>query len=413
MPPLHPGLFFPCGPNRGTLGAEVSVSRVEMKAHWLKVSLFLLLAGVAVAVLGYWLMRPRPVAVRVVAVEKGLVQETVANTRAGTVKACRRSGLSPSIGGQIVRMPVKEGDRVKQGQVLLEFWNDDLAAKLLLAQRQVKAAQAKANQSCIVAENAAREARRLQELQRQRLASEEATDKAVSESRAARAACEAARTKVEVSRAQVKVAEAALERTRLVAPFDGIAAQVNGEIGEFVTPSPIGVPTPPAVDLIDTGCIYVSAPMDEVDAARIRVGQPVHISLDAFGDQVFQGKVKRIAPYVLDREKQARTVDVEADFLDAKVTRNMLPGYSADIEIILEQKTDALRIPTEAILEGNKVLVPDADNILQERAIETGLSNWQYSQVVSGLTEGETLVLSVDRDGVEAGALVRVENQED
>ncbi len=413
MPPLHPGQFFPCGPNRGTLGAEVSVSRVEMKAHWLKVSLFLLLAGVAVAVLGYWLMRPRPVAVRVVAVEKGLVQETVANTRAGTVKACRRSGLSPSIGGQIVRMPVKEGDRVKQGQVLLEFWNDDLAAKLLLAQRQMKAAQAKANQSCIVAENAAREARRLQELQRQRLASEEATDKAVSESRAARAACEAARTKVEVSRAQVKVAEAALERTRLVAPFDGIAAQVNGEIGEFVTPSPIGVPTPPAVDLIDTGCIYVSAPMDEVDAARIRVGQPVHISLDAFGDQVFQGKVKRIAPYVLDREKQARTVDVEADFLDAKVTRNMLPGYSADIEIILEQKTDALRIPTEAILEGNKVLVPDADNILQERAIETGLSNWQYSQVVSGLTEGETLVLSVDRDGVEAGALVRVENQED
>ena len=380
-----------------------------MKRRGYKIVLILLAAAVVVAGFLAWLQRPRPVTVKLVSVEKGLVQETVANTRAGTVKACRRSGLSPSIGGQIVRMPVKEGDRVKQGQVLLEFWNDDLAAKLLLAQRQVKAAEAKANQSCIVAENAAREARRLQELRRQRLASEEATDKAVSESRAARAACEAARTNVEVSQAQVKVAEAALERTRLVAPFDGIAAQVNGEIGEFVTPSPIGVPTPPAVDLIDTGCIYVSAPMDEVDAARIRVGQPVRISLDAFGDRVFQGKVKRIAPYVLDREKQARTVDVEADFLDAQVTRHMLPGYSADIEIILDQKTDALRIPTEAILEGNKVLVPDADNILRERTIETGLSNWQYSQVVSGLAEGDVLVLSVDRDGVEAGALIRPE----
>ncbi len=380
-----------------------------MKRRGYKIVLMLLIAAVAAGGFLAWLQRPKPVTVKLVSVEKGLVRETVANTRAGTVKACRRSGLSPSIGGQIVRMPVKEGDRVKQGQVLLEFWNDDLAAKLLLAQRQVKAAEAKANQSCIVAENAAREARRLQALRRQRLASEEATDKAVSESRAAQAACEAARTNVEVSQAQVKVAEAALARTRLVAPFDGIAAQVNGEIGEFVTPSPIGVPTPPAVDLIDTGCIYISAPMDEVDAARIRVGQPARISLDAFGDRVFQGKVKRIAPYVLDREKQARTVDVEADFLDAEVTRDMLPGYSADIEIILDEKADVLRIPTEAILEGNKVLVPDADNILRERIIETGLSNWRYSQVVSGLAEGEELVLSVDRDGVEAGALIRPE----
>ncbi len=381
-----------------------------MTGRGYRIVLMLLIAAVAAGGFLAWLQRPKPVTVKLATVEQGLVRETVANTRAGTVKACRRSGLSPSMGGQIVRMPVKEGDRVKQGQVLLEFWNHDLAAKLELARGEVKAAQARANQSCIVAETAAREARRLQELRRKRLASEEATDKAVSESRAAGAACEAARTNVEVSQARVKVAEAALERTRLVAPFDGIAAQVNGEIGEFVTPSPIGVPTPPAVDLIDTSCIRVSAPMDEVDAARIRVGQPVNISLDAFAGQIFKGRVRRIAPYVLDREKQARTVDVEADFLDAGVTRHMLPGYSADMEIILEEKADALRIPTEAILEGNKVLVPDGENILRERGIETGLSNWQYTEVLSGLAEGDRVVLSVDREGVKAGALIRTKS---
>ena len=382
-----------------------------MKRRWSRLILLFLLAGVAVAALSYWLMRPRPIPVRVVEVDKGVVQDSVANTRAGTIKACRRSGLSPSLGGQIVRMPVREGDRVKQGQVLLEFWNDDLVAQLVLAKRKIKAAEAKARQACVQADTAQRESRRLQELHKQRLASAEVTDKAVGETRAAQAACEAARVNVEVSQAQADVARAALDRTRLVAPFDGIAAQVNGEIGEFVTPSPVGVPTPPAVDLIDDSCIYVSAPMDEVDAARIHVDMPVRISLDAFADRIFDGRVRRIAPYVLDREKQARTVEVEADFNDPEVTRNMLAGYSADLEIILVNKDNALRIPTEAVLEGNKVLVPDAENRLHEQTIETGLSNWQYTEVRSGLQAGQKVVLSVDRDGVKDGALVRLEDQ--
>lgn len=383
-----------------------------MKRRWPKFFLFLLIAGIAVTALVFWLMQPTPVAVLVAEVDKGMVQDSVANTRAGTIKACRRSGLSPSIGGQIVRMPIREGDRVKQGQVLLEFWNDDLAAQLVLAQRQTKAAEARATQACILAETARRESRRLQELRKKKLASAEVADKAVGETRAAQAACQAARVNVEVSQAQVDVAQAALQRTRLIAPFDGVAAQVNGEIGEFVTPSPIGVPTPPAVDLIDDSCIYVSAPMDEVDAAKIRVDMAAKISLDAYGDRIFKARVRRIAPYVLDREKQARTVEVEADFNNPEVTTNMLAGYSADIEIILAQKPDTLRVPTEAILEGNKVLVLGADNLLIEKQIETGLDNWEYTEVLSGLRAGQQVVVSVDRAGVEEGTLVRIERQD-
>lgn len=357
-----------------------------------------------------WLSRPKPIPVRVKSVDHGRVQDTVANTRAGTVKACQRSGLSPSIGGQIIKMPVKEGDSVKAGQLLMEFWNDDLLAQLSLAERQARAAAASARQACVVAETAEREAKRLQTLRKKGLASDEATDKAVGEARAQRAACEAAQVNVEVSQAQVDVSRAALARTRLLAPFDGIAAQVNGEIGEYVTPSPVGVPTPPAVDLIDMRCIYVSAPIDEVDAPDIRVGLPARISLDAFGKQVFDGKVRRIAPYVLDVEKQARTVDVEAEFTRPGDTARMLPGYSADIEIILAEKTDTLRVPTEAIIEGHKVLVVDADKVLQERRITTGLSNWEFTEVKDGLQAGEQVVVSVDREGVRAGALVKIEN---
>jgi HlyD family secretion protein len=243
----------------------------------------------------------------------------------------------------------------------------------------------------------------LRKLRKKGLASEEAIDKADGEALAQKAACTAAQATAEVSEARLEVAQALLNRTQLTAPFAGIVAEINGEVGEFVTPSPVGIPTPPAVDLVDINCLYVSAPIDEVDAPAIRIGMPAKVSLDAFAKQIFPGKVKRIAPYVLDIEKQARTVDVEVDFANTEDSHNMLPGYSADIEVILAEQRNTLRIPTEAILEGNKVLVLGDEGILQQRQITSGLSNWEFTEVLEGLEENERIVVSVDRDGVKDG----------
>ncbi len=374
-----------------------------------KLLAYALAAAAVIGGLLYYVTRPEPVEVTVTSVTQGPVQDTVANTRAGTLKACRRAGISPSLGGQIARLPVKVGDRVKRGQALMELWNEDRRAEVVLARREAKAGEALARQACVVAEVAEREAQRLRELRKQRLTSEEAADRADGEARAQAAACRAAEAKAEVSQARLDVVQALLAQTQLSAPFDGIVAEINGEVGEFVTPSPIGVATPPAVDLVDITCLYVSAPIDEVDAPQIRVGMAARISLDAFDGRVFEGTVRRVAPYVLDVEKQARTVDVEVDFADADDSANMLPGYSADIEVILAERTSVLRIPTETILEGNKVLVVAVGELLEERTIRTGLSNWQFSEVLEGLRENERVVLSVDRDGVEAGAHVTID----
>ncbi len=374
-----------------------------MLAKRFKLFIALVFIAAAVTALFVWLSRERPVNVIVKKADTGAVQETVANTRAGTIEACRRAGISPSIGGQISSLPVKEGDIVEQGQVLMELWNQDIQAQYELAQSETKAANANASQVCVRAEVANRESQRQKKLQKKNLSSEEAVDRADGEARAQKAACNAARATSEVSEAKLKVIRAELERTRLSAPFAGIVAEVNGEIGEFVTPSPVGIPTPPAVDLMDISCLYVSAPIDEVDAPRIRVKMKANISLDALVGEVFEGAVKRIAPYVLEVEKQARTVDVEVDFICQQDCENMLPGYSADIEVILDEQDNVLRIPTEAILEGNKVLVFTADNLLQQREIKTGLSNWEWTQVVEGLSEGEEVVVSVEREGVEDG----------
>ena len=372
---------------------------------------FAIITGLAIAavVSGWYVTRPDPISVTLITVERGPVSATVSNTRAGTVDACRRAGLSPATGGQIVLLSVVNGDVVEQGQLLLELWNDDLKAEIRLAQRDATAAQSRAAEACVIAEFAQREANRLTMLLADGLASEEDTDRAVGIAEASAAGCRASEDGAKVAEARVEVTEAALQRTRLIAPFAGVIAEINGELGEFVTPSPIGIPTPPTVDLIDTSCLYISAPIDEVDAPAVREGLPVRISLDAFSDRTFSGHVRRVAPYVLDVEKQARTVEIEAE-IDDPDKGALLPGYSADVEVLLASEENAVRVPTSVIMDGNQVYVYDETlDQIELREIERGISNWEYTEITRGLRVGERVVSSIDRDGVEDGAAARPE----
>jgi HlyD family secretion protein len=334
----------------------------------------------------------------------------VVNTRAGSVKACRRAALSPAVGGQIATWPVDEGMKVKKGDLLLSLWNEDLQAQLDLAQSEAEAAQANSQATCLQAKIAERQLNRYLPLQDKGATTEELLDKLSTDLGVTKAQCEAAQSTLKVSRSRIALAKANLERTLLHAPFDGTIAQLNGELGEYVTPSPVGVQTLPAVDLIDVSCFYVSAPIDEVDVAAIRVGMDARISLDAYQDRHFAGKVKRIADYVLDLEKQARTIEIEVGFGNPADMANLLPGYSADAEIILQVKKNILRVPTEAILDKNKIFIFDPDRqVLVERKISTGITNWDFSEILSGLEAGELVVTTSDRKGLQDGAPAKVE----
>ncbi|UFH29674.1 efflux RND transporter periplasmic adaptor subunit [Pseudomonas sp. CIP-10] len=189
---------------------------------------------------------------------------------------------------------------------------------------------------------------------------------------------------------------------------------MNGELGEFVTPSPPGIPTPPAVDLIDDSCPYVEAPIDEVDGARVHPDTTVRISLDAFRDQHFTGRVSRIAPYVRELEKQARTVDVEVRFDQPPADLALLTGYSADVDILLEQHAAALRIPTDTLLEGQRVLRYDPSaRVLREVQVQTGLSNWGWTEVLAGLDEDARIVASHEQEGLkDTVAVIPVDAEE-
>jgi HlyD family secretion protein len=351
-----------------------------------------------------WTTRAKPVAVVLKSVDRGNVESTVVNTRAGTVEACQRTKLSTIMGGRIEYLGVKEGDKVKKGQLLMKLWNDDQKAQQTLAEAQRAMAMQRVKEVCTTAAGSRREADRQTSLKNKGFVSEAREDTARSEADARAAACETARADVAQTAARVAVTRVEQGRMVLYAPFDGIVAKIVGELGEYSTPSPPGVPTPPAIDLIDDSCLYINAPMDEVDAPRIKAGLPVRVSLDALPKQPLKGTVRRVAPYVLAVEKQARTVDVEVDF-EKPASGQLLVGYSADVEIVLDTRPSVLRVPTAALIEGSKVMVLNADTgKLEERKVKAGVANWEFTEIVEGLAEGERIVTSLEREGVKVGA---------
>jgi len=370
---------------------------------WLRraaVALLLLALGGALL---WWLGRPKPVAVRTDAVGRGSVEATVANTRAGTVEACQRTKLSTIAGGRIEVLAVKEGDKVRKGQLLMRLWNEDQQAEQAFARAQLDTSRKRVAEACTLADLAQREFKRQEQLFQQGFISEGGLDNLRSQADARVAACATARSDVAQAQARINVVGTASQRTVLVAPFDGTVAKIVGEVGEYSTPSPPGVAMPPAIDLIDESCLYVAAPMDEVDAPKVAVGQPVRITLDALPGRSFAGKVRRIAPYVTAVEKQARTVEIEVNFDDPQSAGRLLVGYSADVEVILDVRQEVLRVPSSALLQGGRVLLLQ-DGKLVEQPVKTGLANWEHTEITQGLQGGERIVTSLDRAGVRAGA---------
>ncbi|MDD5391441.1 MAG: efflux RND transporter periplasmic adaptor subunit [Thiothrix sp.] len=342
----------------------------------------ILLILLVIAGVGWWFwhkQHPTALEVSIAKVSHGTVESSVANTRAGTVKACRRAKLSPSIGGQISVLPFAKGAHVNTGDVLLRLWNKDLQASL--------------NAACLQAEETRRAATRAERLRTSASISSEAADQA--------------QTAAKVAEANCKAAQSQLERTVLAAPFAGVIADINGELNEYVTPSPPGIQTLPIIDLIEPGCFLVSAPIDEVDAPKIKPSLPARITLDSWRGRDFPGKVTRVGSYVIDLEKQARTVEVELAFTNPADLKDLLVGYSADVDIILETRANVLRVPTEAVLESKYVYRLNPVGTLEKRKITAGLSNWSFTEVSAGLEENDSIVTTPGAAGVEEGAAAK------
>ena len=360
----------------------------------------ILLAAVALRVLVF---RASPVPVEVARVESGTVEEIITNTRAGTVKARMRAKLSPQIGGRVTELPFRKGAAVQAGALLLKLDDSVQRAQVLLTHEQVKTAESRAREACLAAELAQKELQRGKALSADGITSQQDLDTLESNRDRTGAACQAALAACDQTRAQVGLANAELGLTVVRAPFSGVIADCSTEVGEWITPAPPGVPIPAVLDLIDPGSVDVSAPIDEVDSQRVRVGQEVRVAVDSLPGEKLAGRLARVAPYVLDVLEQNRTVEIEVDLLNAKTAGTLLPGTSADVEVILARREEVPRIPTAAIAEGGKVLVLK-NGRLEEHTISTGMRNWQFTEVKGGVSIGELVVIARDSPDIKPGA---------
>jgi HlyD family secretion protein len=373
----------------------------------------LLIAGVLIGVgLRFTVFRPEPVPVRVAAVERAVVEATITNSKAGTVRARRRARISAEVGGRVVEITRREGERVEQGDVLVRLNDATPRAQLALAREGLRVASAVRNEACVAMGRTRRELERKRNLAEQKIVSADVLDSLESAHEAAAAACNASTAERDKAKAAILAAEAELAKFQIRSPFSGVLAEVTAEIGEWITPSPPLLTAPAVIDLIDPSSLYVSAPMDEIDSASIESGQRAKITVDSHPRESFPGVVSRVAPYVVDLETQNRTVEIEVEFEDAELAASLLPGTSADVEVILEVHENVLRIPTSALMAGHRVLLPE-NGVLIEQPVEVGLRNWDHAEIVSGLEEGQRVVVSLDRVEVEAGARYEIENLPD
>lgn len=366
------------------------------------IALVAVLGALALA-LRLTVLRRDAVEVAVAEVTRGVVEDSVTNTRAGTVKTRLRARLSPQFGGLVVELPARKGALVGRGDVVLRLEASVQQAQVRLALEDARVAAARVEEVCLGAELAARELARGRSLLGDGILSEQSLDALGSAADRSRAACAAARAAQAQAQAAVALARAQLDLTAVRAPFDGIVADLSTEVGEWITPAPPGVPIPPVIDLLDPASMYVSAPIDEVDSRRVHVGQAVRLTVDSVPGRSFDGSVARVAPFVLDVLEQNRTVEIEVDFDDPGELTEVLPGTSADAEVILAHREGVLRVPTSAVGDAGTVLVLDGD-ILVSRTVTPGLRNWQFTECLAGVSEGELVVTMRDSPAVKVGA---------
>lgn len=374
--------------------------------RWQRWSLIVLGIVVAIFVLRSTVFRPSPIEVDVVTVESGVVEDAVTNSQAATVKSRLRSRLGAERAGRVIDIPYREGAAVKKGETVVQLDASTARSQLDLARRDLEVAEASRQAAEAAFALAEVEYERISVLRDQGVVSQGELDQARSRFDGAQADLAARRAGKARAEAAVRIAQDDLAHMRVRAPFDGLVAQRLVEVGESV------VPGQPVLELVAPHLLYVSARIDEVDIGRLEPGLPARVTLDPFRGEVWHGEVARVFPVVDDRLEQNRTLEVEVDIQTEPDKPEPKPGTSADVVIVIDTRDGVLRVPTFSVIEGRKVLVVENGKAV-ERVVQTGLRNWEWTEVVDGLAAGDRVITSLDKSGVKNGARVKaIEGEE-
>ena len=344
-------------------------------------------------------------------------------TASGKIQPKTKVDVSPDITGRIVKLAVREGDVVKKGQFLLQIDPTVYQADLERAQASYSSAQAAWVQAQASRDQARRTLDRSKQLKQQNpnLISDEQLDQAQTAYNVAEAVANSAQHQVDQARAGVSASRDQLSKTRIVAPMNGRVTRLAVEEGEVAVPGTFSKDVGLLLTVSDLSVIQTKVNVDETDVVRVKLGDSVEVSIDAFPDTVFIGRVTKIANSALLAQAAAsaatgtndRAVDYEVEITLTNPPADVRPDLSATARIVTDTRRQALAIPIIALtVRENTPVTPETRRDTSKvgkkkdtegvfivtngkatfRPVQVGIAGDEYFEVLGGVKEGEQIV---------------------
>ncbi len=377
-------------------------------------------------------------------VEKRNITQTVAAT--GKINPEFKVVITPEVTGEIVQLPVKEGDYVKKGQLLIRIKGDQYQAQKQRLEANLQSSEANLKIRSAELDKVESDYNRVKELHSKGLSSDSEFEAAKSNYLSTKASFEAAQANVLQSKAQLREVLETLYKTTIVSPMDGVVTQLNVELGERVFGAGFSMGTD-IMTVSDLRNIEAVVDVDENDVVLVSVGDTATIKVDAFKDKEFKGVVSEIGNSAkttgLGTQEEVVNFEVKIKILDPD--NNLRPGMSCNADIQTETVDNVLSVPIQSVTTRTDIpsqvetSANEGDNgVIQAKSekkqnnkskevvfivkdgkakmveVKTGLSDDNYIAVLSGLKEGETVVSgsygAISRE-LKNGSQVRVDDK--
>jgi RND family efflux transporter MFP subunit len=326
--------------------------------------------------------------VKVFKVRRDRITEKITYT--STLEALTKINITPEVGGKIARIYVEAGDRVALGQVLAELETETIRLQLRQAQASVAVAEA-------AYADALRNKERMDRLIKENAVSEQQREKV-------QLGFDSAAAQLEQARAGLNLAQHALDVSIMKAPFAGVVASKNAQVGDVINPMMGGYAAGGAggvLTLMDYSRIKVDVDVSSEDIARIRKGQEAILRVGAFPGREFRGVVRLVN---LTADPLNKKFGVEAAFDNPEGL--LRPGTFGDIIFEVQSHENAMVVPQKAVLENSYVFVIEAGKAVK-KTVALGLQNTTMIEILDGLAEGDSVVIDGNY-GLEDGGAVQV-----
>jgi len=374
---------------------------------------------------------PRGTEVEVQAVELRTISSRVKAT--GEITPETRVDISAKVVGEIINLPVVEGEDVRSGQLLLEIESDLYEAASNQAQAAVRQAEVSVRRQEVQLADARRNMRRTKELIVDGLVSQEALDTAQLALDTALVEVEAQQHAVDQYRSALQRTEDDLARTTIRSPMDGTVIQLNAEQGETVVPGSTNLPGSVIMTVADMSVLLAEVEVSEVDVVNVALGQEAEVKVDALGSEPQKGHVVEIATSGR-RDPTQGTIRFRVKVALDDPDPSLRPAMTAKVDILTATSNDAMTAPIQAVvkrtfddqgeevkgtaakgIEESDVVYVIADGEAAARAVETGISDELYVEIIDGLTNGQEVIIGPYRTlkSLHAGDAVKVEEKND